>query len=124
MSVVAVLGLLLALLLGKAGFDEMLVLGIRAGQIQPLWAGIIGMTVSALVGVAGIALWRRWPHARRVASVAGVLSILFHTYGALPPHRNVGIIGAVLGVAIGVVLLVAARRGDQRSPAPFADRVA
>lgn len=108
--VVATLGMVVALLLGKAGFDEMLVLGIRGGLVQPFWAGIAGIVVALLVGLAAIALWRGWRATPRLAFAAGALSIGFHVYGALPPHRNVGILGAALGVGYGVVLLVAARR--------------
>ena len=108
--IVAALCLIAALLLGKAGFDEMLELGIRGGLVQPFWAGVVGMTVSVGIAVAGVAVWQQWKHARTLATVAGVLSIAFHVYGALPPHRNVGIIGAVVGVVIGTVLLLSGRR--------------
>ena len=122
--IVAALSLIAALLLGKAGYDEMIVLGIRGGLIQPLYVGITGILVSTLIGLAGVALWRRWPRARGFAIVAAVLSMVFHIYGALPPHRNVGVIGAVLGVAIGVVLLVAARRRPPAAPSALVGRSA
>jgi hypothetical protein len=108
--------LLLALLLGKAGFDEMLVLGIRQQLVQPFWAGVAGMAVAALIAVAGMALWRRWRAAPRLAYAAGAASVLFHVYGALPPHRNVGIIGAVLGIAAAGILLFGVRRYRPVSP--------
>lgn len=116
--IVAALSLVAALLLGKAGYDEMVILGIRAGLTQPFYAGIAGMVISTLIGLAGIAVWRRWPHARLLAMTAGILSIGFHIYGALPPHRNVGIIGAVAGTAIGIILLIAARRRDATTTVP------
>ena len=110
----AALGLLVALLLGKAGFDEMYVLGVRGGLVQPFWAGIAGMVAAALIALAVLALWRRWPGAARLAVVAGVLSIVFHVYGALPPHRNVGVLGAIIGVVTGAALVAAALRGGRR----------
>jgi protein-S-isoprenylcysteine O-methyltransferase Ste14 len=115
--VVAVFSVIVALLLGRAGYDEMVVLGIRGGLVQPFWAGVTGVVVALLVGLAGIWFWRRWRGAHALALTAAATSIVFHVYGALPPHRNVGIIGAVLGVGSGLVLLVGTRqRGKRAAP--------
>lgn len=113
---VAVLCVIAALLLGKAGLDEMYYLGIRQNLVQPFWAGLIGFGVAMVIAVAGVGLWRRWGRARELALGAAALSIVFHIYGALPPHRNVGIIGAVVGVAAGLVLLTGALRHRHGAP--------
>jgi hypothetical protein len=34
------------------------------------------------------------------------LSILFHVYGALSPHRNIGYVAVVVGAGYGLLMLV------------------
>ena len=42
--------------------------------------------------------------ARTLAAVSGALAIVFHASAALPPHRNVGILALLMGIAVGVLL--------------------
>ena len=108
---VPVLNILVALVVGFGAVQEMVVPGIRGGQTQPLVVGLVGTLVSLLLAASGVALWRRWPNARALAIAAAVLAVLFHVYGALPPHRNVGIAALLIGAGYGLVLLaVTARR--------------
>lgn len=101
----AVLNILVALFLGYGAVDELINRGIRGGEVQPFVLSLVGIVASLLLAVSGIALWRRWPNARRLAIVAAALLIAMHAYGALPPHRNVGILALVVAVGYGLVLL-------------------
>ena len=104
--VTAVIGLLL----GFGGLQELVVRGIWNGELQPLLMGVAGALVCALLLVAALAIWRKWPQSPRLAALAGALSIAFHVYGALPPERNVGLMAMAMGVGIGIALLVHALR--------------
>jgi hypothetical protein len=99
------LNILVALLLGYGAVEELVVRGVRGGEVQPFVIGAVGIVVSVLLVVSGIALWRRREGARRLALAAGVASVLFHVYAALPPHRNVGILVLIVGAGYGLILL-------------------
>ena len=119
----ALLTMVVALLIGFGAVQEFIVLGVGGGQTQPLIIGLAGTLVSLLLLVAAVALWRRWESARPIAAVAGALSIAFHVYAALPPHRNVGVLVLLIGAGYGLFLLLrAARRGGPPAmpPAPAA----
>ncbi len=103
--ILAVLSLLVALLLGFGAAQELFVRGIQGGEVQPFVIGLVGLALSLLMAVTGVALWRRWTVARQLAVATGLASILFHVYGALPPHRTMGMFALLLGVGFGLVLL-------------------
>ena len=105
-----------ALLLGFGGLQELFVRGIWNGERQPLLVGATGALVAALLLLSALAMWRRWTAWPRLAAIAGALSVAFHVYGALPPERNVGMLALALGVGIGVVLLAQALRSRERRP--------
>ena len=111
------LNILVALFLGYGALEELIVRGVRGGEAQPFVIGAVGVVVSVLLAVSGIALWRRREGARRLAVVAAVSSVLFHVYAALPPHRNVGILVLVVAVAYGLVLLCVSLFGTGRARA-------
>jgi hypothetical protein len=112
-TVLSITTAVVALLLGFGGLQEFLVRGIWNRELQPLVIGALGALVSALLLVAAIAIWRRWSLSPRVAATAGALSIAFHTYGALNPEHNVGMLAMLSGVGIGIALLVyVARRRE------------
>jgi hypothetical protein len=113
----AVLNILVGLLLGFGAVQELIVPGIQGGGVQPFFIGLAGIVVSVLFIVSGVAMWRQWPNSRRLALIAAVLSIVFHVYGALPPHRNVGPPALILGVGYGMVLLIYALKGRKAEPA-------
>lgn len=104
--VIAVLNILIGLLLGFGAAQEFIVLGLVDRRVQPFFAGLVGMVVSGLFITSGIAIWRKWTGARRLAIIAAILSILFHAYAALPPHRNAGLPALIIGVGYGLVLLI------------------
>jgi hypothetical protein len=104
--VFAILNIVVALVLGFGAVQELIVPGIRGGEVQPFVVGLAGIVVSLLFIMSGVAMWRKWPSARRLAIVTAVSSILFHVYAALPPHRNVGPPALIIGVGYSLVLLV------------------
>lgn len=102
----AVLNILVGLLTGFGAVQEFIVRGIRDRETQPFFIGLAGMVVSVLFVTSGVAMWRRWPNARGLAIVTATLSILFHVYAALPPHRKVGPPALIIGAGYGLVLLI------------------
>ena len=101
----AVLSILVALLLGFGAGQELIVRGVEGGEIQPFFIGLVGMVVSILIAIAGIALWRHWAAARPILVAAGIGSVVFHVYAALPPHGTVGVFALLLGAGYGLILL-------------------
>ena len=110
--VFAVLNILIALLLGFGAAQEFIVLGLVDRRVQPFFAGLAGIVVSLLFIISGVAMWRKWPSARRLVIVTAALSIVFHVYAALPPHRNVGPPALIIGVGYGLVLLIITLRSS------------
>lgn len=103
--VLALFSILVALFLGYGAVEELIVRGIRGGEAQPFVIGLVGIVVSVLLAVAGVAFWRRWPAARRLVLIAALASVAFHVYAALPPHRNVGLLALLVGAGYGLILL-------------------
>ena len=101
----AVLNILVALVLGFGAAQELIVGGLRDPEAQP-FIGLAGIVVSVLFIISGVAMWRKWPSARRLAIVTAISSIVFHGYAALPPHRIMGLPALIVGVGYGLVLLV------------------
>ena len=99
------LTLLVSLVLGAGAAQELVVRGVRGGEAQPFAVGAVGVLVSLLLAAAAVALWGRWPGARRLVVAAAGLSVVFHVYAALPPHRNVGGLALLLGAGYGLALL-------------------
>jgi len=112
----AALGLLVAAFLGFGAIEELVVRGIRGGEVQPLIVGLVGAVVSMLLAVAALALSRQRAAARGLAIVAGLAAIAFHAYAAMPPHRNVGFLVLVVAAAYGAVLLGIALGPQRASP--------
>lgn len=102
----AVLNILVALLTGFGAVQEFIVRGILDREVQPFCIGLAGIVVSVLFVTSGVGMWRKWPSARRLVIVTAILSILFHVYAALPPHRNVGPPALIIGAGYGLVLLI------------------
>lgn len=104
------LGVLVATFLGFGAVEELVVRGIRGGEVQPLLVGLVGAFVSLLLAIAALALGRRSASSRRLAIAAAVAAIVFHSYAALPPHRYVGFLVLAVAAAYGAVLLGIALR--------------
>jgi hypothetical protein len=100
------LNMLIALLTGFGAWQEFIIRGILYRQMQPFLISLVGIIVSILFVTSGIAILRRWPTVRRLIVLTGALSILFHVYAALPPHRNVGPVALIVGAGYGLVMLV------------------
>ena len=103
--ILAVLNILVALVLGFGAVQELIVGGLRDPEAQP-FIGLAGIVVSVLFIISGVAMWRKWPSARRLAIVTAISSIVFHGYAALPPHRIMGAPALIVGVGYGLILLV------------------
>ena len=116
--VFAVLNILVALLLGFGAVQDLIVGGLRDPEAQP-FMGLAGIVVSLLFLISGVAMWRKWPRARRLAIVTAVSSIVFHVYASLPPHRIMGLPVLIIGVGYGLVLLVItlSSKGKKTEPA-------
>lgn len=101
----AALGILVAALLGSGAVQELVVRGIRGGEVQPLIIGVTGTVVSVLLALAALALGSRHHSARPLAIVAAIAGIVFHVYAALPPHRYVGLLVLMIAAAYSAALL-------------------
>jgi hypothetical protein len=102
----AALNMVVALLTGFGALQEFVIGGIRYQKMQPFLISLMGIIVSILFIISGIALLRRWPTVRRLITFTGALSILLHVYGALPPHGNMGFLVLIVGAGYGLVMLV------------------
>lgn len=118
--ILAVLCILVGLLTGFGAVQEIVVRGIIDHEVYPAIIGIIGTIISVLFLLTGIAMWREWPSMRRLAIVTAILSIVFHVYAALPPHRNVGPPALILGAGFGLVLLIVMFSSKGKSAQPVA----
>ena len=101
-----VLNILVALLTGFGAVQELIVRGIINREVQPFIISVMGIAVSVLFLISGVAMWRKWATAQAWTIVAAISSILFHIYAALPPHRNVGPVALIVGAGYGLVLLI------------------
>jgi hypothetical protein len=118
--ILGVLCFLVALLLGFGAVQEIIVRGIIDHEVYPAIIGIIGTVISVLFLVTGVAMWGKWPSTRRLTIVTAILSIVFHLYAALPPHRNVGPPALILGAGFGLVLLIVMFSSKGKSAQPVA----
>lgn len=116
--ILAILSILVGLLIGFGGVQELIVRGIIDREVYPAIIGIIGTIIAILFIVSGIAMWRKWPSTHRLVIVTSILSILFHVYAALPPHRNVGPPALILGAGYGLVLLIVMLSSKRNRTAP------
>jgi hypothetical protein len=101
------LNILVAGLTGVGAVQEFFVRVFLKPETQPFLVSLAGITVSVLFVISGFALAREWRNTRRLIIGTGVLSILLHVYGALPPHRNMGYVALLLGAGYGLLMLVA-----------------
>ena len=109
------LNLLVAALTGFGALQEFIVGGILAGKTQLFLLSLAGIVVSVLFMTSGIAILRQWQKARRLVLATGVLSMLVHVYGALPPHRIMGYVALLVGAGYGLLMLLAFERNRKRN---------
>ncbi|HEY0160469.1 MAG TPA: hypothetical protein VGF28_24490 [Thermoanaerobaculia bacterium] len=101
-----ILSILIGAVLGFGAVQELVVRGIRGGLLQPAVLGTAAMAASVLLIASGLSTKRERAGARRLTLAAAVMTIAVHAYGALPPHHNVGMLAALLGVGYGLALLL------------------
>jgi hypothetical protein len=109
------LNIVVALLVGFGACQEFIFRCIVDPQLQPILVSLFGIAVSILFAISGIAMLRHWPTVRGLIMGTGILSILFHVYGALPPHRSMGYPALIVGAGYGLVMLVLFERTGKRS---------
>ena len=109
------LNLVVALLTGFGALQEFIIGGILNRQMQPLLISLMAIIVSILFVISGVAMLRRWATTRRLIIVTGTLSILLHVYGALPPHRIMGILALIVGAGYGLLMLVVFEWNQKRN---------
>ncbi|HEX2093509.1 MAG TPA: hypothetical protein VHG28_13975 [Longimicrobiaceae bacterium] len=115
----ALLNMVLGILLAIGGIQELVIRGVLNGEGQPFGMGLLGAVTGLLLVVSGVALVREWPQRRTWVSLAALLNLPFVVYGALPPHRNVGILVLLVGGGYSLFLLVRFRPPFRRErPAP------
>lgn len=114
--VLVVLNVLVALALGFGAAQEFVMGGLLGGRVQPFLLSSAALVVSVLFIISAIAMLRQWTGVRRLVVLTGVLSILIHIYGALPPHRNMGYLALLLGAGYALVMMLAYHRNFQRNP--------
>lgn len=100
------LNMLVAALTAYGAGQEFIVRGILDRQTQPLLLSLAGMFVSVLFMTSGIAMLLQCAAARRLIVATGMLAILVHVYGAIPPHRNMGYVALIVGAGYGLGMLV------------------
>ena len=109
------LNLVVALLTGFGALQEFIIGGLLNRQMQPLLISLMAIIVSILFVISGVAMLRRWATTRRLIIVTGTLSILLHVYGALPPHRIMGILVLIVGAGYGLLMLVVFEWNQKRN---------
>lgn len=114
--VLVVLNILVALALGFGAGQEFVISGIGGGKVQPFLLSSAAIVVSVLFIISAIAMLRQWTTVRRLVVLTGVLSILIHIYGALPPHRNMGYPALLIGAGYALVMMLAYHKNSRRDP--------
>ena len=114
--VLVVLNILVALALGFGAGQEFVMGGILGGKVQPFLLSLAALMVSVLFFISAIAMLRQWSAGRRLVVLTGVLSMLIHIYGALPPHRNMGYLALLIGAGYALVMMLAYHRNSRRDP--------
>lgn len=109
------LNILVAALTAYGAGQEFIVSGMLLGRTQPFFISLAGIFVSLLFMISGIAMLRRWSIARRLIIGTGMLSILVHVYGSLPPHRNMGYPALLIGAGYGLFMLLGFEWNRRRS---------
>jgi hypothetical protein len=113
--VLVVLNILVALALGFGAAQEFVMGGVLGGKVQPFFLSSAAIVVSVLFIISAIAMLQQWPAVRRLVVFTGVLSMLIHIYGALPPHRNMGYPALLLGAGYALVMMLAYQKFSARS---------
>lgn len=111
--VLGALNILVAFALGFGAVQEFATRGI-GGQLQPFFLSSVAILVSILFIISAVAMLREWTTVRPLVLITGVLSIVVHLYGALPPHRNMGYLALLIGAGYAVVMILVYQRNAHR----------
>ena len=114
--VLSVLNLLVALVLGYPAVQEFVTGGIRDGLLHSFFLSSAAILVCILFVISSVAMLREWTAVRSLVLITGVLSLLVHVYGALPPHRNMGFLALLIGAGYAVVMVLVYERNAPRNP--------
>jgi hypothetical protein len=109
------LNILVAVIMGFAAVKEFAFTVILKGHLQPLVLSSAAIIVCVLFIISAIAMLREWTAVRALVLVTGVLSLVVHVYGALPPHRNMGYVALLLGGGYAIVMMFVYQRAFSRS---------
>ena len=104
--VLIALNTLVSLAIGFGAIQHFIFDGVGERQLQPSLLGLGATFVSIMYLTTGIALFRQWPTEGRLINLTGMLSILLHVYGVLPPHRNMGFFVLMLGAGYGLLMVI------------------
>lgn len=105
------LNMLVAGMIGFGALQELLAGGLFAGGLRDGKAGtfllcLAAVFISLLFIVSGVAVLRHWRAVRSLIMTTGLLSILLHVYGALPPHRTMSYVALMVGAGYGLLMLL------------------
>ena len=115
--VLVALNIIVAFVLGFPAVRELAIRGIRDVELQLLVLISAAILVSILFIISSVAMLREWAAVRSLVVITGVLSLLVHVYGALPPHRNMGYLALLIGAGYAVVMIwVYQRNAPPRNP--------
>jgi hypothetical protein len=112
------LNLLVAALTGYGAGQQIMAGGILKHETRPFFLSLAGIVVSTLFVASGIAVLRRWSIARRLILATGMLSILVHVYGSLPPHRIMSYPALLVGAGYGLLMLLVFEWSRRRNLIP------
>ena len=113
------LNLIVAALTGYGAGQEIMAGGILKHQSQPFFLSLAGLAVSILFVTSGVAILRRWSNVRRLIITTGVLSMVVHVYGSLPPHRIMSYPALLVGAGYGLLMLLVFEWSRRRNQIPI-----
>ena len=113
--VLVALNILVALATGFGALQQLIFDGIGDHRLQPLLLGLAAFCISVLFIISGVALLRQWQTASQLIASTGILSVLLHVYGALPPHRNMGIFSLIVGAGYGLAMVLVFKWSEKRN---------
>ncbi|HZI61448.1 MAG TPA: DUF4440 domain-containing protein [Pyrinomonadaceae bacterium] len=101
---------LVAVTMGSAAVQEFSIRDVRGGQLQPFFLSSAVIIVSVLFIISAVAILRESSAERSLVIITGVLSIVVHVYGTLPPHGNMGYLALLIGAGYGLVMILIYQR--------------
>jgi len=100
------LNILVAGVTGFGALQELLAGAFSDYKAGTFWLSLAAVFTSVLFVISGVAVLRRWRAVRSLVMTTGLLSILLHVYGALPPHRTIGYFALLVGAGYGLLMLL------------------